>query len=363
MSPTTQRDPGSSARESSRTVGWLARAPGVAWLTGRVRVTGVAIMAAGCAGDATDRDAAVATQPSEHGAPEIFAPGAVSDGRWQWRITFTPDGATAYYSVSEGWFPATREATIMTSRRQEDGTWAPPEAASFSGIHSDMDPFITPDGRRLYFSSNRPVDGAAREAFDIWYVERTAGGWGDPIRLGPEVNSDSDELYASQSADGTLYFASGPPGLAAGETWNLFAAEPRGAGFAPREALDGVNTPLSPDADDPAATWDFNPEISPDGQVLLFTSLRPGGHGAGDLYVSFLRDGAWTEPRNLGPPVNTEADEYHPTISRDGRTLHFVRAILAPEIVPGNFYSIALDALSVELDADQGSGGNGSEAQ
>lgn len=113
--------------------------------------------------------------------------------------------------MSDGWFPATRSATIVRSEQLPDGTWSEPVTASFSGTYSDMDPFITPDGRRLYFSSRRPHGNADRDAFDIRYVERTAGGWSEPARLGPEVNTDLDELYASTDAGGTLYFASGPP--------------------------------------------------------------------------------------------------------------------------------------------------------
>jgi hypothetical protein len=72
------------------------------------------------------------------------------------------------------------------------------------GVPTDVD--ITPDGKRLYFSSSRPVDGEPRGVFDIWYLEREGESWGEPVRLGAEINSDRDELYASASADGTLYW-------------------------------------------------------------------------------------------------------------------------------------------------------------
>ena len=77
--------------------------------------------------------------------------------------------------------------------------------------------------------------------------------------------------------------------------------------------------------------------------MLLFTSLRPG-QGLGDLYVSHFKDGRWTQARGLGPSVNTQADEYHPTLSRDGKALYFVRRAQTR----GDFHIIAtagLDAL------------------
>jgi hypothetical protein len=272
---------------------------------------------------------------------ELFAPGVISDANRQWRITFTPDGRTAYFAESEGFFPATRQATIHVSRL-EDGRWTEPQVAPFSGRHSDIDPFVTPDGSRLYFSSIRPVDGVLRGDVDVWYVERTPDGWGEPVRLGPEVNGPHDELYPSASARGDLYFGVGPAGPTAAMDWDVYHAAPDGRGFAPRQPVAAVNTDLPFDPRDPTADWEFNPEISADGRTLVFASLRPGGHGLGDLYVSHRRDGAWSAPRNLGPAVNTAADEYHPTLARDGR-LYFARNAGGP--TTGDFYRVPTAAV------------------
>lgn len=291
-----------------------------------------------------------AAQPALHQVENatVFAPGVISDHRWQYRITFTPNGRTAYFTVADGFFPAVRQSTIHVSHRQPDGTWGEPQVASFSGTYTDIDPFITPDGRRLYFSSIRPVDGEPKPALDIFYVERTPSGWGEPVRLGPEVNTDQDELYPSLDGRGTLYFASGPFGPTPEADWDIYHARPGGAGFAPREPLAAINTRLPWSPDDPTRDWEFNPEISVDGRTLVFTSLRPGGYGSGDLYVSHLHRGEWSDPVNLGPAVNTADDEFHPTLSRDGRTLYFARTILTPSVVPSDLYSIPtrrLDAL------------------
>ena len=257
---------------------------------------------------------ASATRTTAGDAAAIFAQGVISDAREQWRITFTPDGKTAYFASSAGFFPFTRQATIYVSHLV-GGAWSAPEVASFSGRYSDI---------------------------DLWMVERTPDGWGEPIWLGPNVNSPTaDELYPSVSAAGTLYFASGPFFPQPGRHYDIYSAERQGDGFAPRVALGaGVNTaPVAGGGLQDA--WEFNPEISVDGRTLVFTSLRPGGFGLGDLYVSHLERGAWTPARNLGPLVNTAADEYHPTLSRDRRTLWFVRRGPAP----GNFYQIATRGL------------------
>ena len=271
-----------------------------------------------------------------------FAPDVISDNAEQWRITFTPDGKTAYFASSPEFFPFTRQATIYVSHLK-GGAWTTPEVASFSGQYSDIDPFLAPNGQRLYFSSIRPVDGVTRGDIDLWYVDRTATGWSEPVHLGPEVNSPADELYPSVDGNGTLYFASGPFFPQPGRHFDIYSAERAGDGFAPRVALpSAVNT--SPVAGGGLQdAWEFNPEISANGKTLVFTSLRPGGYGLGDLYVSNLEGGTWTPARNLGPLVNTTSDEYHPTLSRDQRSLYFVRRIP----YRGDFYHIDTKALDL----------------
>ncbi|MGH7577323.1 MAG: TolB family protein [Longimicrobiales bacterium] len=344
MKTTTQTpsESGGRGRRATRRSRWL------------VMVAAAAIPATGC--DPADRLTNVTAVQSfsargsaVSGEPEIFAPGVISDDRWQWRLTFTPNGKTAYFAVSDGFFPQTRQATIHLSHRRKDGTWTAPTVAPFAGVHSDMDPFITMNGRRLYFSSNRPVDGVPKADFDIWFVERTRKGWSEPIHAGPAVNSDLDELYASATAFGRLYFASGPIAPTPEADWNIYTARRAGRFFAPREPLDAINTDLPFDPNDPTADWEFNPEISKNGRALIFASLRPGGHGFGDLYVSCLRHGRWTAPLNVGPPVSTADDDFHPTLSRDGRTLYIARTVSAPAFAPSDFYSVPTAALDVDV--------------
>ena len=251
------------------------------------------------------------------GEATLFEPGRFSSPDEEYRVAFAPDGATAYFARSPrgAWFPFSRRAAIMVSRL-EDGGWTEPVVAPFSGEHSDIDPFVSPDGGRLFFSSVRPVGGEARRDADLWMVERQKEGWGEPVHLGDAVNSPEDDLYPSVSEDGTLYFGSERELGASG--WNIYRAELDETGaYGDAEKLSGtVNT----------AAWEFNPAISKDGGTLLFTGLeREGGFGLGDIYVSRQRDGAWEAAENLGGGVNTAADEFHPSLSPDERTLYFVR--------------------------------------
>lgn len=65
-----------------------------------------------------------------------------------------------------------------------------------------------------------------------------------------------------------------------------------------------------------------HPAVSADGRTLYFASDMPGGYGGSDIYVAQLQPGGWTKPQNLGPQVNTEANEGYPYISGDS-SLYF----------------------------------------
>ena len=240
----------------------------------------------------------------------LFAPGTISSDDEEYRISFTPDGQTAFFARGAGFFPQTQDATIMESRLV-DGQWAEPTIATFSGTYPDIDPWVSPDGSSLYFSSIRPVAGEPRRDADLWRVDREADGWGEPVRLAG-VSSDANELGASITADGVLWFASDRSGGAG--AWDLYTAQPNGNDFNPPDPVDAFNSVL----------WEFNPAISPDGTLLVFTSIgRDGTSRLGDLHHATRTNEAWSAELPL--PVNTSADEYHASFSPDGRTLYFVR--------------------------------------
>ena len=264
--------------------------------------------------------------------PTLFEPGVISTGREEYRVSFTPSGDTVYFARGEQFFPISQQATIYYST-YERGRWTEPRVAPFSGVYADIDPFVTPDGDRIYFSSIRPVDGVQRADADLWMVQRSASGWSEPVHLGPLVNTASDELYPSVSGDGTLYFGSPRPGGFGG--WDVWIAAPAaGVHGAAVNAGPGVNSPY----------WDFNPAVTEDGATLFFTSLhRPDGHGLGDIYVSRRAAGGWRPAANLGPVVNSAADEYHASLSPKEKTLYFLRHTYAPW-VPGDVYRVPLRA-------------------
>jgi hypothetical protein len=86
---------------------------------------------------------------------------------------------------------------------------------------------------------------------------------------------------------------------------------------------------------------------------MVLASFRPAGYGGGDLYVSFRQtDGAWGEPIDLGPDVNSGMLDYCPTVTPDGRYLFFSRRRSDPPdsgwggVVDGDVYRV--DAAVIE---------------
>jgi hypothetical protein len=242
--------------------------------------------------------------------PEVFAPWEISTSENELNAAFTASGDTLYFTRAAG--DGGRFGTILESRRTPTG-WSIPEVAPFSGQYSDYDPFLAPDGRRLFFVSNRPAPGAGTGGYDIWYVERGAGGWSEAVQLPPPVNSERDEFYPSVAANGTLYFSSCGRTGGHGSCDVYRSVSVNGAYQAVENLGDSVNTPAA----------EVDAFIAPDERYLVFTAYgRPDDLGAGDLYLAEARGDGWSV-HHLPPPVNSDARDYCPIVSADGRWLYF----------------------------------------
>ena len=88
------------------------------------------------------------------------------------------------------------------------GVWSDPEVLPFSEEYVNNEPCLSPDGKRLFFVSNRPRSGKGEgeKLPDIWVVEKTAGKWGEPRNLGEPVNRLDIAVQPFYAVDGKLYF-------------------------------------------------------------------------------------------------------------------------------------------------------------
>jgi len=112
-----------------------------------------------------------AKMPVSANEPRLFEPGVISTGDYEGAEEFSPDGKTLYYLKLT---PDFDFWTIVFSRF-ENGRWTQPQVAPFSGQYIDGDPFITADGERMFFISNRPGPNSKEtQKFNIYVMNRTA---------------------------------------------------------------------------------------------------------------------------------------------------------------------------------------------
>ena len=193
------------------------------------------------------------------GPAERFAPGIASTQHDEIRLTLSPDGNTAL------WFSRNRPGgaggyDIWISHREGD-SWRPATPVPFNTPGRDFDPAFSADGRVVYFCSDR---AGGQGGDDLYRVSMGSDGrFGEPVNLGPAVNSAADE---------------------------------------------------------------FAPMLSPDGRTLLFSSDRAGGAGGHDLYSAAMIGGVAPPARPLAGDLNTAAQEFDATFLGDGRTVVFARA-------------------------------------
>ena len=229
-------------------------------------------------------------------------------------LAFTPDHNTVFFDRSDG-----PRKTILVSHRTK-GRWSAPQPASFSGRWFDQDPVVAPDGSFLLFNSDRPVSVAGKPLVqtyfaggpgpgsNIWRVDRQGNHWGDPVWLGPTINSDVFIDFASLAADGTLYFMRWD---ATQKSMHLWASQYKhGSYLAPEFVTLG----------DPKESI-HDPAVAPDQSFIVFDSGKVKG-GLGRLCIAFRAGDHWGKPIDFGDGLNNDLP-WGSHLDPDGRTLYF----------------------------------------
>ncbi len=189
-------------------------------------------------------------------------------------------------------------------------------------------PVISPDGKTLYVDrKNHPQNfrkaGARLDTNNIdniWYSTQDAvGNWMPLKNIGPLLNNGFGSFASSVTPDGNTMLIGGryePKGNEGTGEFGLWLTH---------RTVDGWSYPQRVIVNDyytNAAYVEFC--LSNDGRTIILSLDRRDSHGKKDLYVSFLQpDGSWSAPKNLGPDVNSAADEATPFLASDGKTLYF----------------------------------------
>lgn len=258
--------------------------------------------------------------------PTVFAPSIISNGHQQRDLAISPDGREVFYTLVS---PGSKHSTLVHLFKLEDNSWSTPQIPAFSGKYRDLEPAFSPDGRYLYFASNRPLEGNASKDMDIWRVARKQDGYGVAENLGTEINSEGDEFFPSLAANGNLYFTASRADAIGSE--DIYVSEWDGQNYSTPVPLDtGVNSP----------GFEFNAFIAPDESYLIFGGYqRSDGLGGADLYLSLrLDNGRWSQAVNLGPEINSVGLDYCPFVY-DGN-LFFTSQHSEFERVPDSAYTL-----------------------
>lgn len=193
------------------------------------------------------------------------------------------------------------------------------------GINSEYPeyaPVVSLDGQAIYFTSRRlRKDGANKEIKDpstdkyledVYVSKKQSDGvWGEASLLDFSMPERNDATVAVSADERRIYVYRDDEG-----NGDLFYSDFEDGRFSKLKplALEGVNTD----------SWEPHVTVAPDGITKYFVSDRKGGYGGRDIYkVKKLPNGDWGAPQNLGPKINSPYDEDAPFISIDNKTLYF----------------------------------------
>jgi len=238
------------------------------------------------------------------GKPELFAPGIMTAAQgYHSPIVFSPDLREAVWREMGG---------ALLKSRNENGVWTKPVQWNLGPGFEALDPFFSPDGKRLFFLSLYSELPGEQERERIWFADRESDGWSRPRLIDAVVREHPTHWTLSLALNGNLYFTSEIKGE---DNPDIYVAEKAGAAYLPPRPLDqAINSPSK----------DFCPFIAPDESYLIFSRIGPGTKKS-DLFISFRRaDGTWTEAVEMGPRVNGEGHDLAPYVSPDGKWLFFI---------------------------------------
>jgi outer membrane protein OmpA-like peptidoglycan-associated protein/Tol biopolymer transport system component len=172
--------------------------------------------------------------------------------------------------------------------------------------YDNFDPAVSGDMKSMVFMTKMPFYDA------VFYSTYKNGAWKRPYNITPDIQSDGDQYAASLSYDGKTLFLAKEDEFES----NIYISFLQESGVWSKSKK--MDKPIN------SKYWESHACLSPDSKKLYFTSNRSGGQGEMDIWVSELqKDGSWGNPKNLGPTINTEFNEDTPFLTPDGTMLYF----------------------------------------
>jgi WD40-like Beta Propeller Repeat len=201
--------------------------------------------------------------------PKVFAANLISkNNEYVGYCAFSPDGSELYYAITNS------KWTMSKIIRISSHNLAKKDTMYLKDRLYEGEPFVTKDGKSLYFTAVlRPPSGKICQS-DIYRVNITANGWSVPEKLDSTINSFASEWHISFTNNNIAYFTSERENGTSALHGDIFRAELKDNKFV---NVTKLPAPINTDYND------SDPLIAPDESYLIFHSNRPGGFGEHDL--------------------------------------------------------------------------------
>lgn len=233
--------------------------------------------------------------------PRTFANGIIN-GELHSAPVFSPDGKAVYWSAYDD------NGSYTNALRMVNGNWNTLNRLELiPGIDTYSDPFISPDGTRLFFIATAQIMAGSPVKENIWVADRAGDSWGEARPLPAIINDLHIHWSFSAALNGDLYFAAGEDGFN-----DLYVSRfVAGRYTEPEKLAAPVNT---------FGEFELTPAIAPDASYLLFSRM-PTLSGIPRLYITYaLPGGTWSEPAL----VENAGYALAPTLSPDGKYVFYL---------------------------------------
>ena len=179
---------------------------------------------------------------------------------------------------------------------------------------NEAGPYLTADGQYVYYTRLEEERGFIHE--DIYCALKTNNGFAEGKPLGSTINTfEGAEGSVCISSSGKYLFFTAydrPDGVGNADIYIARKVDDKW------ERANNMGTPIN------TPGFDGSPSLSADGRTLFFSSVRSGGLGQRDIWMTTLKpDGGWNTPVNMGDSINTPFNDESPYIHPDGKTLYF----------------------------------------
>ena len=211
---------------------------------------------------------------------------------------------------------SSKRLNMMYSKRTGPERWTDPEVVSVIDNSFEINHLrgysLSYDGSMLFFTT---LKSGGIGGYDIWFVRKNGNSWSQPENLGKPLNSAGHEGDPSLSPDGKyLYFMRCEKMSMNGEdNCTLYVSEKKNRTFwgEPKALPSNINTGN-----------EVTPRILPDNESLYFSSIKSGGQGGYDLYLSRKEDDSWSDPVALNF-LNSPEDDRYVSLNAKGDVIYY----------------------------------------